>query len=150
MKRGQKAKSRYPGFLDQESRRTATCMVLGCKICPPQKKTQPGFAAVVQRHLHSTQVRVIQDLDTVLTFTMSIQAEVGAFILEFQPKQLMYPIMPNSLKRTTLEIVVNTVVPKLVHPLRKREQVSNLARAHSAGVDDHDLSFGDALLDSSR
>eukprot|EP00971_Amphidinium_carterae_P168234 3333291-Amphidinium_carterae.1 len=35
---------------------------------------------VLKLALGSTQVRVIQDLDTVLTFAMSIQAEVGASI----------------------------------------------------------------------
>eukprot|EP00971_Amphidinium_carterae_P010462 206525-Amphidinium_carterae.2 len=44
------------------------------------QEAQPGFAATVQRYLNDTHVRVIQDLDTVLTFAMYIQAEVGAII----------------------------------------------------------------------
>eukprot|EP00971_Amphidinium_carterae_P118814 2353738-Amphidinium_carterae.1 len=39
--------------------------------------TQPGFAAVVERHLTATQVRTTQDLDAVLTFTISLEAELA-------------------------------------------------------------------------
>eukprot|EP00971_Amphidinium_carterae_P085715 1696112-Amphidinium_carterae.1 len=31
------------------------------------QETQPAFAAIVQRHLDNTQMRIIQNLDTVLT-----------------------------------------------------------------------------------
>eukprot|EP00971_Amphidinium_carterae_P265871 5274145-Amphidinium_carterae.1 len=44
------------------------------------KRVHDQLMSAVQRHLDSTQVRVIQDLDTALPFAMSIQAEVGAMI----------------------------------------------------------------------
>eukprot|EP00971_Amphidinium_carterae_P058213 1151372-Amphidinium_carterae.1 len=44
----------------------------------------PGFAAILQRHLEPTQVRVVQDLD-VITLLVNIQAEAAAIILDTAP-----------------------------------------------------------------
>eukprot|EP00971_Amphidinium_carterae_P103947 2058584-Amphidinium_carterae.1 len=46
----------------------------------PLYETCPGLAAVVERHLQATQLRMAQDLDAVITFTVNLEAELAGIL----------------------------------------------------------------------